>query len=255
MRMVPRIVGSALLIAALVVATGCVSVGSSPSAPPVASGFTRAELPVTRPVPSSGGAPAFVVAEAARPSIGVFHAAGDAAPVLQLANPTEDGAPRVFLVLQGGTDWLHVLLPVRPNETTGWVRRSDVVLKADPYGVRVELGRHRLTVWRGSRLVAEEPAGVGRSVTGTPKGVYFVTALLRPPDPHGPYGPYAFGTSAFSPNPNAMPGGNGVIGIHGTDDPAGVGKDVSHGCIRLQNDAITRLAGVLPLGTPVFITP
>jgi lipoprotein-anchoring transpeptidase ErfK/SrfK len=45
-----------------------------------------------------------------------------------------------------------------------------------------------------------------------------------------------------------------VIGIHGTNEPQLVGTDVSHGCIRLRNEDISRLVGLLPLGTPVEIT-
>ncbi len=50
-------------------------------------------------------------------------------------------------------------------------------------------------------------------------------------------------------------GGDGVIGIHGTDRPDLVGTDVSSGCIRLPNDVITALVEDigLPLGTPVTI--
>ncbi len=48
-------------------------------------------------------------------------------------------------------------------------------------------------------------------------------------------------------------GGDGVIGIHGTNDPSSVGRDVSHGCIRLRNADVTYLAERLPLGTPVRI--
>jgi lipoprotein-anchoring transpeptidase ErfK/SrfK len=48
-------------------------------------------------------------------------------------------------------------------------------------------------------------------------------------------------------------GGDAIIGIHGTNQPDLVGKDVSHGCIRMRNDQITRLSKILPLGTPVSI--
>jgi lipoprotein-anchoring transpeptidase ErfK/SrfK len=50
-------------------------------------------------------------------------------------------------------------------------------------------------------------------------------------------------------------GGNGEIGLHGTNEPWAVGTDVSHGCIRVYNSVITRLAHELPLGTPVRIAP
>jgi lipoprotein-anchoring transpeptidase ErfK/SrfK len=50
-------------------------------------------------------------------------------------------------------------------------------------------------------------------------------------------------------------GGEGVIGIHGTNGPELVGTDVSHGCIRMLDADVTRLVTEfgLPLGTPVQI--
>ncbi len=43
------------------------------------------------------------------------------------------------------------------------------------------------------------------------------------------------------------------MGIHGTNDDAGIGTDVSHGCVRLHNKDIVELSEVTPLGTPVSI--
>ena len=48
-------------------------------------------------------------------------------------------------------------------------------------------------------------------------------------------------------------GGDGQIGIHGTNQPASIGNAVSHGCVRVPNEIITQLAHNLPLGTPVTI--
>jgi lipoprotein-anchoring transpeptidase ErfK/SrfK len=47
--------------------------------------------------------------------------------------------------------------------------------------------------------------------------------------------------------------GDGQVGLHGTNDQAGIGRAVSHGCIRVRNTVIERLAALLPLGTPVRI--
>ena len=44
-----------------------------------------------------------------------------------------------------------------------------------------------------------------------------------------------------------------MVGIHGTNHPELIGRDVSSGCIRMHNDAITKLRAILPLGTPVTI--
>jgi lipoprotein-anchoring transpeptidase ErfK/SrfK len=48
-------------------------------------------------------------------------------------------------------------------------------------------------------------------------------------------------------------GGEGRLAIHGTSDPSSVGQDVSHGCIRMTNEAITRLVTELPIGVPVEV--
>jgi lipoprotein-anchoring transpeptidase ErfK/SrfK len=89
----------------------------------------------------------------------------------------------------------------------------------------------------------------------TPIGVYYLAELLKQPDPWGAYGPYAFGLSAHSNVLYNFGGGAGEIGIHGTNEPGALGRDVSHGCIRISNAGITKLARMLPLGTPVEILP
>ena len=50
-------------------------------------------------------------------------------------------------------------------------------------------------------------------------------------------------------------GGDGEIGIHGNNDASVLGSDVTHGCIRMDNDAITELTKVIRLGTPVDVVP
>jgi lipoprotein-anchoring transpeptidase ErfK/SrfK len=218
-----------------------------------------------RPLPSGTGVPATnappapaaattYVAQAVPARVAVFPAAGAAAPQTTLANPNENGAPLVFLVEQTQGDWIKVDLPIRPNGSTGWVRAADVKLAADPYSVDIALSAHRLTVHKGDQVVADEPIGVGTSETPTPGGTYYIKELLRPPNPNGAYGPYAYGLSGFSNVLDDFNGGDGVIGIHGTNEPSAIGHDVSHGCIRLNNKAIEALVPMLPLGTPVHIT-
>jgi len=94
----------------------------------------------------------------------------------------------------------------------------------------------------------------GKAISPTPTGRYYVTDLIRPPNPRGFYGPYALGLSAHSPVYTSFAGGNGQVGLHGTNQPSVLGTDVSAGCIRVSNRVITRLAKQLPLGTPVDIT-
>jgi hypothetical protein len=149
--------------------------------------------------------------------------------------------------------WFRVRLPVRPNGAAAWIRRRDVRTSATNWRVTVQLRRHRILVHHGSVLVLHEPIGVGRALSPTPAGDYYVADLVRATHPTGFYGPYAFGLSAFSTVYTSFGGGDGQVGIHGTSQPQALGTDVSHGCIRVRNAVIRELARELPLGTPVRI--
>jgi lipoprotein-anchoring transpeptidase ErfK/SrfK len=196
-----------------------------------------------------------VVARARGSAVAIYRRPGDREPARQLVERTIDGQrlPMVFLVEDRRPGWVRVHLPVRPNQARGWVRAGAVRLARTGYHVVIGLRRHRLTVYDRERVVLRTRTAVGRSVSPTPTGRYFITDLLRPPDPGGFYGPYAFGLSAYSPVYTSFAGGDGQVGIHGTNQPAVIGTDVSHGCIRVANRVIERLAKRLPLGTPVTI--
>jgi lipoprotein-anchoring transpeptidase ErfK/SrfK len=197
-----------------------------------------------------------IVAQVRRRRINVYPSRGARVPKMALSNPTSIGGPLVFLVTSADRPRLKVLLPTRPNLSEGWIARTDVQLALDPYRIEVRLRQHKMTVWRGKSVAERDPVGVGRrAVTPTPFGLYYITELLKQPDPTGIYGPYAFGLSAYSDVLHEFAGGNGEIGLHGTNEPWAVGTDVSHGCIRFYNSVITRLARELPLGTPVRIAP
>lgn len=197
---------------------------------------------------------ASVVAQARRRRVAVFATRGARRPRRVLRHPIAGGAPLVFLVAQEGPRRLRVHLPTRPNLSTGWIARRDVKLALTPYRLVVDLGAHRMTLLHRGRFARRVPIAVGRrAVTPTPTGRYYITELLRQPDPRGVYGPYAFGLSGHSTVLDEFAGGDGQIGIHGTNQPETIGRDVSHGCIRVRNDVIRALARRLPLGTPVEI--
>ena len=77
--------------------------------------------------------------------------------------------------------------------------------------------------------------------------------LIKAPNPHTVYGPYAYGLSSHSDTLTTFDGGDAETGIHGNNDPSVLGTSITHGCIRIDNAEITRLANMLPLGTPVDI--
>jgi lipoprotein-anchoring transpeptidase ErfK/SrfK len=226
------------------------SLTALPSAP--VGGKTDVSLSGAAVAPGRGVA---IVARGRADAVGIYRRPGAAHPARRVMRRTVDGKrlPVIFLVLARRPGWVEVSLPVRPNHSRAWVRETDVRLQTDPYRVEVQLTRHRIVVFERDRAILRAPVGVGRAVSPTPTGRYFIADLLRPPNPNGFYGPYAFGLSAYSPIFTSFAGGDGQIGIHGTNAPAALGSDVSHGCIRVRNTVITRLAKRLPLGTPVEI--
>jgi lipoprotein-anchoring transpeptidase ErfK/SrfK len=94
---------------------------------------------------------------------------------------------------------------------------------------------------------------VGSPKYPTPLGSFYMRELARPRNPKGAYGPWAFGLSAYSNVLQTFGRGDGQIGIHGTNQPDLLGQSVSHGCIRMRNATITKLAQMLPQGVPVEI--
>jgi len=240
--------GLLALVATAALLGGCGSGGSTPNlarAPSTTPGATAPSTTVKYA--------ASVVAQAKVPSVGVYDASAGGTPSKTLANPQPSGSPLVFLVQGGEGSRLHVLLPIRPNGSTGWIERADVSLSQHDYRIVVALGAHQLTVYKGDAVFDQEPIGVGTKDTPTPGGTYYTKELYKLPNANGPYGPYAYALSGYSDVLTDFAGGDGVIGIHGTNDPSAIGHDVSHGCIRMSNPGITKLAGTLPLGVPVEI--
>jgi len=222
---------------------------------PLAAGAATPERGAVAQAPVRTLASPQAVASARGTIVSLYASPTSRTPYRVLSAPA-GGQPLVFLVseLSLAPSWVRVYLPLRPNGSQAWIHGSAVQLASDNYLVEANLTRHRLYVFSGSRPIVSAPVGVGRSVLPTPTGVYYLVGLLKQPDPHGEYGPYAFGLSAYSDVLQSFGGGPGEIGLHGTDVPSSVGGSLSHGCLRLSNSMITELARILPLGTPVVIS-
>jgi lipoprotein-anchoring transpeptidase ErfK/SrfK len=192
--------------------------------------------------------------------IGIYDKPSAPSPAKMLPNPwllneePDKQIPQVFLVEEQRPDgWVRVLLAERPNGSTGWVRASDVQLTPNPYRMRVSLGDHKITVFQGTNSIYEGQVAIGASDTPTPPGKYYTRVLIQAPDPNTVYGPFAYGLSAHSEALTEYNGGDAEVGVHGNNDASVLGKSVTHGCIRMDNDEIIKLSKVLPLGTPVEI--
>ena len=197
------------------------------------------------------------VATATGAEVGVYPSPGAAEPSVRLKSPTPSGAALVFLVdgRSVSGEWLPVRLPIRPNGSSGWVRKVDVRLSANDYRITIDLHERKLAFSEDGDVEWTTPIGVGTEAMPTPPGRYYVKELLMPGKDDALYGPFALGLSGFTDSPGAadFKGGEGVLAIHGTDDPDSIGKQVSHGCIRVPNDVISYLAATVPMGTPVEI--
>ncbi len=226
------------------------------AAPPEVAADATSHVPewpvVDRDVQLPG--PPFQLADVMVPKIGIYTSPTDPNPLISMSHLTEHGLPRVFPIAGQDGDRFKVLLPIRPNGAVGWVRMADVQTEEVNYWMKVSTSAHTMTVGNGDQTVFQEPVAVGTGGTPTPLGTFFVTELVRPI--WQPYlGPYAYATSAHSDVLYSFMGGDGMVGVHGTDAPGSIGHPVSHGCIRMSNSGITKLAGMLPLGTPLFVTP
>jgi lipoprotein-anchoring transpeptidase ErfK/SrfK len=178
-----------------------------------------------------------------------------APPITTLSAQTEYTLPRSFLVFDQYQDWLHVYLPIRPNDATGWIRASDVTVSPPlQYQVKVSLAERKLWLLKNGVVQFEEPAAIGTDENPTPTGVFYYTDPIDlASQPGTAYGAFAIGLSGHSNTLSEFAGGDGQIAVHGTNDPGSIGEKVSHGCVRVNNDVIVKLA-TLPLGTPVVIT-
>ena len=115
---------------------------------------------------------------------------------------------------------------------------------------------------KDGKLIAFYPASVGSEEKPTPSGTLKVVSIQ--PNPTYRYDPkYKFkGVESKEPftinaGPNNPVGAMWIglsqasYGIHGTSDPSRVSKSESHGCVRLTNWDVARLAQSVKKGVEV----
>jgi lipoprotein-anchoring transpeptidase ErfK/SrfK len=187
---------------------------------------------------------------------GAIHAqpSASSARMANLRAQTSDGFLQSYVLLRerftsSGT-WVELRIPGRPNGRVGWVPR-DVLASFQKVHTELVVNRaaRTLVLYRNGHAIYHAPVGVGTPGTPTPPGHFWITESFASSDPA--YGPWAFGTSDFSTLTD-WPGG-GVVGLHGTNEPALVPGDPSHGCIRLHNGDALALSKLVHPGTPLLV--
>lgn len=229
------VTGSIALAAALAAVT-------SPAAPRAGSGLHAV------PLPAAGD---LTVDQ----TIARAHPSPTASRKLVLHQFRTDFRPQVVLAVgaaRGGDGrlWYRLSLPMRPNNSYGWVRASAVDLHPVHNRIVIDRARRTVEVLDGKHVLLRTRAAVGAPGMETPTGRFYVTARFVPDNSF--LGVFALETSAYS-RLTEWPGG-GVVGIHGTSRPDLLGQAVSHGCVRVSNEAAAALRRLAPLGTPILIT-
>jgi lipoprotein-anchoring transpeptidase ErfK/SrfK len=163
------------------------------------------------------------------------------------------GSPTWVPVVQSQPGWDRVLLPSRPNRSTGWVYLGGGGLRTaySAYRVQVSLTAYRLTILDAGRSLGSWTVGEGTAGTPTPTGRTFLLASLMPA--HPTYSPLILALGVHSNTLNTYGGGPGTVALHGWPEPAVFGHQVSHGCVRVPAAALRALSRI-PLGSPVTIT-
>jgi len=138
--------------------------------------------------------------------------------------------------------------------------------KGAPANVAIKLDTktNMLEVHEGDKLIAAYPVTVGSTHTASPVGEWKVRGIAKMPKfrydkemlkhgqrsgnfyvlPPGPRNPVGVMWIALNKK---------GIGIHGTNDPGSIGHAASHGCVRLANWDVVRLATKIKSGDSVSI--
>jgi hypothetical protein len=174
-------------------------------------------------------------------------------PAVGTLPATELGSPTWVPVIQSQPGWDRILLPTRPNRSTGWIYLGGGGLQTayTPYQVNINLSSHRLTILDAGHSLGTWTVAVGAPGTPTPTGRTFVLASLVPAQPT--YTPLILPLGVHSNTLSTFGGGPGTVGLHGWPDSAVFGHSVSHGCVRVPAAALRALSRV-PLGSAVMIT-
>jgi hypothetical protein len=169
---------------------------------------------------------------------------------------TEDNYTETYIALESrlvdGQLWIKLRVPGRPNGRRGWVPRW-AVRDLTVVQTRLEVNRTtlRARLFKKGKVIWTSRVGVGKKGTPTPAGHFWIRERIKLGPSGGVYGPFAFGTSAYSVLSD-WPGG-GVVGLHGTNQPGLIPGRPSHGCVRIPNPKVIQLRRLLPVGTPLII--
>jgi len=173
--------------------------------------------------------------------------------------------------LKPGSEMESAAANDQPDNTKPLDNQSSPVPNEDASGagqptisVRVDTKTGILSVFDADKLVAAYPVTIGSKQTTSPIGEWKVRGIAKLPrfrydQEMLQHGRRSGNFHLLPPGPNSPVGVIWIalnkkgIGLHGTDNPESIGHSVSHGCIRLTNWDVTRLAQKVKASVPVSI--
>lgn len=186
----------------------------------------------------------------------------DSASVVQnLGSKTKWGGETQLLVRGSertqGVLWLDVRLMGRPNGNHGWIRADSAQLSETPWRIEISRASKSLRLIKAGRTTRTMKVVIGAPGTPTPAGHFSLLDKLNVRDTGNFLGNWVMPLTAYSDVLKQFDGGPGQIAIHGRGGASlkqPVGTAASHGCVRVENKNIARIAAAVPTGTPVDIT-
>ena len=134
---------------------------------------------------------------------------------------TQTVVPVIGHASRNGVRWLRVMLPGRPNGSTGWITQRGTTSSSTTWRLTIRTSARQVRVYHRGRLRRSFSAVIGKPSTPTPHGRFFVEeSILMPPGSAG--APYALATSARSNVLQEFEGGPGQIALHGVANLGGV---------------------------------
>ena len=153
------------------------------------------------------------------------------------------------------------------------VPKQRLLPRAPRAGIVINLPEHRLywfppPVAGKPPVVWTFPVSIGKMDWNTPLGRTTIVSKAKDAPWIPPKSVREEHEKRGEPLPPIVPGGpdnpmgrykmalgipGGAYLIHGTNRPAGIGMQVTHGCMRLYPEDIETLYGMVPIGTPVTI--
>lgn len=143
------------------------------------------------------------------------------------------------------TFFISPIWPLGPNPLPG-----------DPF-IIVNKQKNEMAFVNENRIQTVVSVATGQTEDLTPEGLFTITVkavnpYYRKKDIPGGSPENPLGTRWIGFDANDTDGR--TYGFHGTNQPESIGKNVSQGCIRLQNEAVESLYDYIPLGTKIVVT-